>query len=53
MNATSPEFVDSPAYAGRWIAAYVLLAFLAFNLASLPGPASDPATRNPSSWANR
>ncbi len=53
MNATYPEFKDTPAYAARWIVGYVLLAVLAFHIASVPAPAADLAARNPSSWANR
>jgi hypothetical protein len=53
MNESSPEFEDTPAYAARWIAGYVLAAILALHFASLPGPADSPDTRNPSSWSNR
>jgi hypothetical protein len=53
MNATSPEFEDTPAYAAHWIIGYVLAAIIAFHLASLPGPVDSPATHDPSSWASR
>ncbi len=53
MNASHPEYQDTPAYAARWIMAYVLIAIFAFQIASLPSPADFTATRNPSSWANR
>jgi hypothetical protein len=53
MNETSLEIEDTPAYAAHWIAAYLLAVLIALHFSALPGPSDSPATRNPSSWANR